>query len=175
MNRINRSKLKIRLLTLGLGGLAVIAIGLELGNITSFTGNQTAQDNTKPHKEGSRQPISTEGEGGIINTSGTENIPSEDKGISSKSGNITVFRPSSNSLVKTGSIISGSSKTNSISYRLIDDAVGVIAGGSIPVIDGKFSGKFEFKSEGAKGRLDVFSTLDDGREVNIVEIPLRLK
>lgn len=139
-------------------------------------GETPAED---PNFEGGseRQPTeSVPRDGGVVDTSG-RGTSGEDQGrsISSKSGKITVYQPAANSVLKNGATLSGKAKVSTISYRLIDDKVGVIGTGTLKVVGGKFSGTFSFSSNGTEGRLDVFNQLSDGREVDVVEIPVRFK
>lgn len=127
-----------------------------------------------------RDPSPTKGdssEGGIIDTSDRTPAPSGDTASASvsASGKTTVYQPTSNSVLTSGSTISGKTSNNNISYRLIDDKTGVIGTGSLKVVNGRFSGRFEFNSSGAEGRLDIFSTLSNGKEIDVVEIPVRFK
>jgi hypothetical protein len=113
--------------------------------------------------------------GGITDTSGEDADDSQpgSKPLVSDSGKITVYQPTTEALIQSGSTISGLSSNSSVSFRIIDDVIGVIGTGSLKVVDGKFSGKFSFESEGTEGRVDIFSTLASGREVDVVEIPVR--
>ncbi len=122
-----------------------------------------------------KEPVASPSrDAGAVDTSGQDVSESNQK-VSSASGKITVYSPSPNSLVSNGDFLSGASSHSSVSYRLIDDDIGVLGSGSLNVVNGKFSGKFSFSSNGEKGRLDVFQTLEDGREVDVVEIEVRYK
>lgn len=127
-------------------------------------------DNRKPSDNSS----STEGT--VKDTSGEiiVSIP-EHLWSTSLSGLITVYSPIKNSLLRPGDTITGKATAPSVSFRLIDDVSGVIAEGRLTVNDGKFSGKFDFSTLGMEGRLDVFSTLSNGREENNIEIPVKFK
>lgn len=115
-------------------------------------------------------------DGGVVDTSGEDSNENENSaGITSSSGKITVYQPAANALLNDGASLSGKAKVSMVSYRLIDDKIGVIGTGTLKVVNGKFSGKFSFSSGGNEGRLDIFNQLSDGREVDIVEIPVRFK
>lgn len=113
-------------------------------------------------------------DGGAVDTGGSD-AKQEGESTSSSSRRITVYSPSPSQVITNGSTISGASSLSVVSYRLIDDQIGVIGTGTLSVVNGKFSGKFSFSSNGTEGRLDVFRSLDDGREVDIVEVPVRFK
>lgn len=135
---------------------------------------QTSQ-NEKVNSETSKEPAATPArDGGALDTGGQDSTPS---GVSSssESGKITVYQPSPNQLLTSGTVISGASSYSEISYRIIDDNIGVVGQGSLKVVNGKFSGTFSFSSSGQEGRLDVFRALEDGREIDIIEIPVRYK
>lgn len=148
-------------------------------NAAPQTDNVTTPADDPNFDEGGERNPSTESiprDGGVVDTSG-EDIQNSNtnSSISSKSGKITVFQPAENAILNNGASLIGTAKVNTVSYRLIDDKVGVIGSGSLRVKNGKFSGRFSFSSNGREGRLDVFNQLDDGREVDVVEIPVRFK
>ncbi len=88
----------------------------------------------------------------------------------STTGVITVQQPLVNSTVAPGFTLSGTASVSTIQYRLIDDKVGVISQAIINVVNGKFSANINFKSYGSTGRLDVFNTDPNGKEINEVQI-----
>lgn len=101
--------------------------------------------------------------------------PPESQWSSSTSGAITVYSPSSNSVVSNGSTLSGKATVPKISFRLIDNISGVISQGELSVVNGNFSGSFNFSTAATTGRLDIFSTRADGVEANNIEIPVRFR
>lgn len=98
-----------------------------------------------------------------------------DKWTFSKSGDVTVYSPTYGQSTKSGDQISGKTNLSSISFRIIDDASGVIATGKLKVVQGQFSGTIDFESNADKGRIDIFGTLDSGKEFSNVEIPVKFK
>ncbi len=69
--------------------------------------------------------------GGYQNTNGeTVTTTSPNQWIISESGNIILKQPLANSILQSGTVISGSSKVSQVSFRLIDNQVGVIDQGS---------------------------------------------
>lgn len=128
-----------------------------------------------------REPHSSpERNGGVIDTSeeDTNQEPDnteENDGLVSDEGDITLIEPKENTLLESGSTIEGRANVERVHYRLIDDNIGVVATGSISVVDGKFSGIFEFDSNGTEGRLDIFSELESGAETNVIEVPVKLQ
>lgn len=88
----------------------------------------------------------------------------------SQSGVITLKEPTNNQTIASGAIISGSATVTNVGYTLIDNQVGVISQGNIPVKNGTFSAKISFKSYATGGRLDVYSTTPSGKEENLIEI-----
>jgi hypothetical protein len=113
-------------------------------------------------------------EGVVSDTKGkVDTTPAEDEWITSADKKISVYSPTANSILSSGSILSGQSTANIISFRLIDNISGVIAQGKISVVSGKFSGVFNFKTAATEGRLDVFFANDNGSESSIIEIPVR--
>lgn len=88
----------------------------------------------------------------------------------SSSGEITVFTPTKNSLVRSGQRISGTSSIPEVNYRVIDSVSGVIATGTLSVVNDKFSGTLNFSTSAKEGRIDFFGTKSDGTEYSVVEI-----
>lgn len=114
-------------------------------------------------------------QGGAIDNKG-DKINDNAAGISSQSGIITVLAPSSNQVVSNGSILRGrANNVPEVQYRLADDNVGVIAQGTLQVINDTFSGVMQFKSSGANGRVDIFTYNQNYNEDNSVQIPVRFK
>ena len=176
-------------------GLALLALlvvlvvtALEVTNVTHFfhtspntkaiktTGKPLSQ--LKPNSSASQSPAknpsttsSSFGNGTAVDTHGqavaTTN-PSQ--WTTSVSGNITVKQPTANAKVQSGSVLSGSAKVSQVSYRLIDSNVGVIAQGTLSVVNDSFSGTLKFTPHSSTGRLDIFSTEANGAEINEVQI-----
>lgn len=102
-------------------------------------------------------------------------VPSnESQWLTSASGVITVKLPTENTTFKSGDKLYGSGSVSSVQYRLIDDVIGVISQGTISVVNGNFSATVNFVAQGKTGRLDVFSTDAQGRELNEVQVPIKL-
>ncbi len=95
--------------------------------------------------------------------------------ISSSSGEISVYTPSQQSIVRQGSSISGTSTLNKINYRIIDNVSGVIALGELSVVNGRFAGKLDFTTNATEGRIDIYSVTDQGVEFSNVNITVRFK
>ncbi|HUD06360.1 MAG TPA: hypothetical protein VMR34_00585 [Candidatus Saccharimonadales bacterium] len=109
--------------------------------------------------------------GGAIDTNGqagAETSPSQ--WTTSQSGAITVKQPIANGTLQTGDVLSGSATVSQVSFTLIDNDVGVIAQGTLNVINGNFSGTLQFMPKASSGRLDVYSTNSLGVEYNQVQI-----
>ena len=115
-----------------------------------------------------------EGSGGITDSNGADSSDTSQP-IVSDTGEITVYLPHKNSLIKPGQEVSGTSKLSKVSYRIIDDLTGMIGTGELKVVDGKFSGKLQFDTGAKEGRLDIFGTKEDATEFSSVEIPVRFK
>lgn len=122
-----------------------------------------------------REPgTSVERDGGVVSNPDDETEPQGDP-TSSESGDISVYEPQPDQILKSGDRLYGTSKFDKVWYRLIDDKIGVVAQGSLPVENGKFSGTFQFSSEGSEGRLDIFRMTDDYLEADNIEINIRFK
>lgn len=136
----------------------------------------TAPSAQEDFTDGSNREISRneKNEGQVQDTSGNvASIPSQDQWSVSPNGAITVYSPAKSSIIKSGDLLSGSSSLPKVYYRLIDNVSGVIAQGSLSVINGKFSGNFNFTTTGTSGRLDIYNADADGVESSNIEIPIR--
>lgn len=138
----------------------------------------TAQDNFTEGEE--RQAGNTinesRGSGGVTDSNGNiSNEVSTSNPIVSKTKEISIYSPQRDTRVSSGYEIAGISSLKSVSYRLIDDISGLISSGVLKVVDGKFSGRLNFNTESASGRLDIYGQKEDGTEFSNIEIPLKLK
>lgn len=116
---------------------------------------------------------SVERSGGVVaDETPDPNVP-ENEPVVSTSGSISVYDPVPNQVLKSGDRLYGTATVDTVWYRLIDDKIGMITQGSMPVKDGRFSGVFTFTSDGADGRLDIFYMTDDGREADNIEIKVK--
>jgi hypothetical protein len=120
-----------------------------------------------------KQPTSNTGNtiGGATAVNGQTSTPTNaSQWIVAKSGNITVEQPLANATLHSGSILSGTAKVSVVNFRLIDNSTGVIAEGTLNVVNGNFSGALNFTPHSSSGRLDVFSTDATGVELNEIQI-----
>jgi hypothetical protein len=184
-----RSKKKLFFLIAGAGlALLVLLFVLEITHVinlyskkqpvaTDAKTTSTAPTAQEDFTEGGERPIarSDKTEGIIQDTGGTAPSTDQAQWSSSSDGAITVYMPAKNDLITSGGTLSGASNLSKVSFRLIDDVSGVIAQGSLTVVNGKFSGSFSFSTNGTNGRLDIFSAAPDGVESSNVEIPVRFR
>ena len=135
-----------------------------------YNGGALAEENKDPgntERENQGSAVVTDNSG--ITASNT----SEPK--TSATGEVTVYLPLKNATLKTGQEISGTSTLSVVQYRLIDSVSGVIATGSLNVVNGNFSGTLSFSTSASEGRLDIFATRADASEYSSVEIPVRFR
>jgi cytoskeletal protein RodZ len=167
--------------------LAILAVALIAGGIwriwiykpaneaivTAGNPSPAAQPNSSAGTPTPKQNESsnTRNIGGAADTGGTaSSTTNSSQWITSKSGVITVHQPLANSTVKSGDVLSGTAKVGTVNFRLIDNTVGVIAEGTLTVVNGKFSGTLSFATHSSSGRLDVYSTDSNGIEQNEIQI-----
>jgi cytoskeletal protein RodZ len=131
--------------------------------------NSSASSSTSKTPGSSNRTIS----GGTDTNGSTSSSTSSNQWTISASGDITVKQPTANAKLQSGTVLSGSAKVPKVNFRLIDDSVGVISEGSFNVVNGNFSGTLNFTPQASTGRLDVFSTNDQGVELNEVQISVR--
>lgn len=114
--------------------------------------------------------------GGIVDNNGASSTSVDTSNpTSSSNGDIVVYSPQKNSLLKSGATISGTSKLQKVSYRINDTNVGEISTGTLNVVNGKFSGTIQFQTSAANGQLDFFGTQSDGNEFDNISIPVQFK
>lgn len=170
-------------LTITIIALVVIIVGVVLVIFFSKKNseNSARTTSTAPTAQGdysggdNRQNAdSTSTQGGAVDNHGQSSSTPTDQSTwkTSDSGVITLKQPISGSTLKSGTELSGVATLDKIQYRLVDNAVGVIAQGALTVVSGGFSGTLQFQARSKTGSLAVFSFDDQGREVNRVEIPV---
>lgn len=146
-------------------------------NAKTTSTSPTAQEgytdgNDRPIQETNRE----KGDAVISDNQGSiSQIPEESSWTTSSTGQITLYSPSKNQLIKNGGSISGQSSLSAVSFRIIDDVSGEISTGQLSVVNGKFSGIISFSTTASEGRLDIFGTKSDGGEFSNVEVPVRFK
>ncbi len=148
-----------------------------LSNSTDQTTSQAPSAQSNFTGGNDRQPIQTTTNEGTMsdNNGAVSSVPPESQWLTSESGVISVFSPLKDSLVQNGQQLSGKSTASTVSFRLADNVSGVIASGSINVVDGKFAGTFNFSTTASTGRIDLFTMTPDGVESNHVRIPIRFR
>jgi hypothetical protein len=135
------------------------------------TSSSPAQSTPKTATGNSSNLDATRNSGVAVDTKGSAPASTDSSQWTiSSSGLITVKQPTANSRLQDGSSIVGSSKLDQVHYRLKDNKVGVIAQGTLDVVNGNFSGTLHFQPQGTGGQLDVFSTDSQGVEYNEVQI-----
>jgi cell division protein FtsI/penicillin-binding protein 2 len=136
-------------------------------------------DNTPSTTAHNSQQSSNTGDitqGGAIDNNGKATTDSQkDQWNISDSGAITLKTPASSATLQNGNEISGSATIDAIHYRLVDNAAGVIAQGSLNVVNDNYSGNLQFTSRGSNGTLVIYSFDNQGREINRIAIPVVLK
>lgn len=112
---------------------------------------------------------------GVTDTGGSTQTGSNSAPIRSSDGVISVTSPAANSIFSSGSSLAGESSAPKVSYRLMDNVSGVTATGELTVVNGRFSGRFNFSTSASQGRLDVFVVNTDLTEKSVVEVPVRFR
>jgi hypothetical protein len=114
-------------------------------------------------------------QGGAIDKHGAataaDTATDESSWKTSTSGLITLQQPIDRAEIASGDTIRGVAQVSTVQYRLVDDSIGVLAQGSLNVVNGKFSGILQFSHKSSTGQLKVFS-LDPqtGAEKNHADI-----
>jgi hypothetical protein len=111
--------------------------------------------------------------GGSTDNSGktTDTLPNPTSWVSSNNGDITLQEPSPNGTLESGDSIVGTAKVSAVQFILSDNAVGLIAQGSLKVVNGKFSGALNFTTHSTSGVLQVYyPNPNNGAEEDIIEV-----
>jgi hypothetical protein len=142
-------------------------------NAQTTSNSPTAQPDYSSGDERNPNNGGSASQGGAIDTGGKD-VPQTGIGVSSKSVLITLVEPEKDAQIKNGQVIGGTVKegVDKVEYRLIDNQVGVVAQGTLSVVDKSFSGKLQFTSRSSSGRLDVYTYDASGAEINNIELPV---
>lgn len=105
-----------------------------------------------------------------ISDTGGKDATKQSGGVSSKSGNITLYSPTANHKLSNSSLIKGSAKVQQVYYRISDNVHGMTGSGRLNVRDGLFSGKIAVSTSAEKGLLELYSLNGDGQEINNITI-----
>jgi len=119
---------------------------------------------------GSQSDSSTQA-GGVVDTGG-KNV-TQSNGISSSSGDITLYSPVVNQKVSGQVTVSGSAKVSEVFYRINDDVNGMIGSGRLTVHSGYFSGNLTVSTKASTGSFEVYSFNSQGQEINNISISIK--
>lgn len=121
---------------------------------------------------GSGQGQETAATGGVIDTGG-QGVTNQASGISSQSGNITLYSPTSDEKVSGTIAVKGAAKTSVVYYRVNDNVSGMIGSGQLSVNNGYFSGTLAVTTSATKGSFEIYSFDSQGREIDNIKVELR--
>ena len=146
-----------------------------LDNESQTTSDQPTAQSDFSDGDDSRYPAkSTSGNGSATVQDNGDFSTSTNPSVSDD-GKTTVYVPENGSVIASGSSISGITDNDNVYFRLIDDKIGLIGEGQLPINDGKFSGTLNIESQGSEGRLDIFSRKPDGVEFSNVSLDVRFE
>lgn len=167
--------------------VAILAAGAVVFALTNINNSKDAdsskskanpektEEKTKKESVASENKSSSSQSDAIASISDqkSDKVENQTGGISSASGNITLFAPSEDQTVTTATKVEGSSKVTAVQYRLKDSVHGVIGTGELNAKDGYFSGIISIKTSAQKGTLEIYSLDPQGREINSIKINIR--
>lgn len=184
----NNTKVKIILLSIAVLAIVVVAYAAYNSSLWPFTvakeqseagtdKNDSSSISTKAEdhiKNGgsSGQDASSASSGGVSDTGG-KNVTKQSGGVSSASGNITLYTPTANQKITNTVAVSGASKLSKVYYRINDTVRGMIDSGQLSVNDGYFSGNLSVSTTAKTGTFEVYSFNSQGREVDNISIEVR--
>ena len=140
----------------------------ESDNDPSLNSNKKDQDEAL--KEGNKIQGNHETAGSGVTDNNGKGVKNTG-GVTSDSGNITLYTPTNNQEVSTGVSVTGKTNASNIHYRLSTSSQ-QIALGELSVVNGKFSGDIVVNGvdDGETGTFEVFSFNTKGQEVNNVRV-----
>lgn len=120
---------------------------------------------------------STGDQGGATDNNGAVSNPaSNSQPSTSTSGLITLQSPSSGGMLSSGAQIYGTAQVGTVEFTLVDNSTGLLASGTLNVVNGKFSGTLQFKPASSSGKLNIFSQASaSSPEANLISIPVGLE
>jgi hypothetical protein len=182
-----RTKKSLYILVIVLMVAAIAIVGVLIKHHDDFKTRQNlAVSRTKPAVKGSTstpqaptQPTQQNlNPGGAVDKNGqtTGRLPASSNWVSSASNSITLQQPSPNGTIANGDAISGTASVDKVAFILKDNSVGLIAQGSLIVVNGRFSGLMEFQAHSSSGKLEVYyPNPTNGREEDLIEINVNFK
>lgn len=137
---------------------------------------QSAQSNFKSGGNHENSTNSGVTQGSATDNKGDKSIAQSGAGVSSASGIVTVVSPAQNGTLASGDTVRGTATgVPQVQYRVIDNDVGVVAQGTLSVVNGTFSGTLQFRAHATMGRLDVYTLNNQGQETNEVQMPIGME
>ena len=109
---------------------------------------------------------------GVIDNNGSS-AENNSGGISSTSGDITLYTPSEGQTLSTSLSVSGTAKVESVHYRIKDNINGVIGQGELNVVNGTFGGELKVNTTATSGSFEIYSMDQQGREINHVKVNVK--
>jgi hypothetical protein len=174
----NRSHAKLVIICL-IAVVAIILVGSWLYSVRKTSNNVSKPTVTgtpskpTPHTTAPSTNNGTTNSGGVTDTNGqtTGSIPPSSEWTTSSNGDITLQQPTQNQNLSSGDAISGLANVSQVSFILKDSTVGVIAQGTLNVVNGKFAGNLTFTSHSNSGTLELYyANPADGAEEDIINV-----
>lgn len=173
---LTKKTLLTGLVLLVIVGLTVHWLPNRSSTISNHNPVQGTTSVTTPHQTAPSVNNGTTGQGGVIDQNGqtSGSLPPSSDWTSSSSGNITLQQPTARQTIESGDTLGGLATVDTVQFILKDDSVGVIAQGSLSVVDGKFSGTLKFTPHAHTGQLEVFHPdPTTGAEKDIINIDVK--
>ena len=142
----------------------------ETSSNTSDKPTQEAEDYVK---DGGGSQDSSPSQGSGVTDTGGSNVTKQSGGISSSSGDITLYSPTTDQTISNGVKVSGSANVSEVFYRINDTTHGMIANGRLAVKNGLFSGTINVNTDASTGTFEVYSFNSQGQEINNISVDIR--
>jgi hypothetical protein len=146
----------------------LVSLPMQKQNASSINSNDNTSDPSSG-SDGVNQGNDTDRNGRL--PSGISSNPSD--WSTSASDLITDKTPQENGIFTPSAVVAGTASVGRVQYTLIDSQLGVISQGFINVVNNNFSAAVNFSSHTSTGRLDLFSTDANGKELNEVQVDVK--
>lgn len=173
---VNKNHKNKKIIAIILILIALLIVGGYLYHHDNKKVPTTTASNTAKSGKTNKPSISSTQGGVTRNSSGTtgsaaSSLPPSSDWVSSTNGDIVLQQPSANSTIQPGDTISGTANVSNVQFILTDNTVGLIAQGTLNVVNGKFSGTLQFTPHSTTGKLEIYyPDPDNGAEEDVIDI-----
>jgi len=145
----------------------------KTNSTSSNTSDKPTQEAEDYVKDGGGSQDNSPSQGSGVTDTGGSNVTKQSTGISSSSGDITLYSPTTDQTVSNGVKVTGAANVSEVFYRINDTTHGMIANGRLAVKNGLFSGTISVDTNASSGTFEVYSFNSQGQEINNISVDIR--